>query len=75
MKGSRRVVLLVGADYQHRNGCTYRCLECRSDSSFVVRSPKGWTCIAHNVWQQEDGLIWWDYSVDGHFERANYGEW
>lgn len=74
MKGSRRVVLLVGADYPHRNGITYRCIRRIDDSSFVVQSPKGWTCTARNVWLQEDGLIWWDYSVDGHFERAEHGE-
>ena len=67
---SRRVILLPMCRYRHRSGLTYLCLG-REAGAYRLQSPAGWTFLAHGIWQQEDGRIWWDYSTDGHFEMPN----
>ena len=68
-----RIVLHVGRVYRNRNGFVYRCIGKAvtpySADCYVMRSQKGWVCTAVNVFEQEDGCIFWDFSVDGHWEE------
>lgn len=60
-----------GTRYQNKNGFWYTCThvyEGLNEARFV--SDGGWSCIAHNCTQYEDGTIEWDYSTDGYFTEV-----
>lgn len=60
-----------GTRYLNKNGVWYTCTqvyEGLNEARFV--SDYGWSLIAHNIYQYEDGRIEWDYSTDGYFTEV-----
>ena len=64
-----------GKMYVLQNGMSaFRCLRAFDRDAVLQNLTSGWTFLAHGCGVYEDGRIDWDYSTDGHFEKAvNYG--
>lgn len=67
------IVPVIGKVYNHTNGSDYRCDGYMDGVSKLVRLSDGWTLKAHNLYQNESGKIYWDFSTESHWEKQSNG--
>lgn len=66
------VVIEAGKEYEHRSGGQYKCLYCKSDSTFVLeREEDCWTVEVYGVYMDRDNKIYWDYIKGGYYKCAH----
>lgn len=66
----------AGKVYENAGGGLYRCDAWKMNgrgsedpfTAWMQNTVSGWTLLAHNIVQYEDGTIEWDYSTHGRFE-------
>jgi hypothetical protein len=62
--------LKEGVTYKHSNGDRYECLEVQDGYSVLQRLSDSWTLEAHGTRISDNGLIHWDYSCRGHWQKT-----
>mgnify|MGYP000849278391 FL=1 len=63
---------VLGQVYHKRNGYDYRCEGYMDGVSKMVRLKDGWTLMAHSLYQEDGGNVYWEYSTGGHWGNG-YG--
>lgn len=58
---------VVGQTYHNRCGSDFRCIGYEEEAPLFERTTDGWTLLAHCVYQEPDGNIYWSYSTKGHW--------
>lgn len=67
MKGTL-IYPVIGDTYHNRCGSDFRCVGYDGEAPIFERISDGWTLLAHCVYQESDGNIYWSYSTNGHWK-------
>mgnify|MGYP004613789491 CR=1 FL=1 len=59
---------VIGNTYHNRCGSDFRCVGYDGEAPIFERISDGWTLLAHCVYQESDGNIYWGYSTNGHWK-------
>lgn len=59
---------VIGDTYHNRCGSDFRCVGYDGEAPILERISDGWTLLAHCVYQESDGNIYWSYSTNGHWK-------
>lgn len=60
----------IGQVYANKGGGTYECIKINSNGLPTMRNvASGWTLTAHGIAIYDDGMIDWDFSTNGRFEK------
>lgn len=63
-------VPIVGGVYRNKGGGYYKCIGFDLvDRPIMKNTASGWTFTAHGIGIYTDGLIDWDFSTKGRFEK------
>ena len=59
---------VIGDTYHNRCGSDFRCVGYDGEAPILERISDGRTLLAHCVYQESDGNIYWSYSTNGHWK-------
>lgn len=61
----------IGQIYRNKGGGSYECMQIDDYyGEHVMRNvASGWTFTAHGIAIYDDGMIDWDFSTNGRFEK------